>query len=94
MSTKKSRQSCLVPLEYTQGRKGVEVHFCMFSSYDRAGNKVLLVIKSLLGTHINNQPYLGCLPSQGKVGEFTLSLEKSGNLVTSQGISVKLGNLF
>ena len=29
-----------------------------------------------------------------QVREFTLSLEKSGNLLTSQGISVKLGSLF
>ena len=48
--------------------------------------------------------YIGCLPSQGSKGtvrEFTYSLEKSGKVREfsdksgkSQGISVKLGNLF
>ena len=45
----------------------------------------------------SNAVIAGCLPSQGKVREFTLFLEKSGeksgNLGKSQGISVKSRNL-
>jgi len=51
----------------------------------------------ILSNDFNRNNITGCLPSQGsqrKVGGFTLSFKKSGNLGKSQGIPVKSRNLF